>query len=362
MVQQSTNSNDKGERKRLLGYVQIALIIGVIVVAIVFARAPGKVERTLSTSSGTEQIKPAVSVVKPQAVDIALPVKLTGNVSLEERVTVTSEAKGRVAWISEKFKTGRTIPANEVFVKIDPTEYSLLVKEAEAMLQLGGSQQESENSSDSAARTKLLKARLELAQHRLAQTEISLPYDVRVIASDIEVGELVGPHEYVGKDASKLGTVFRPEALQVGAPVEPHILQQMNPLIGRDAEVNIAGKTYKATIDRVSPLVARNTRLRRIFLKFTNDDASESLPLPGMFAEIRLAGPSLQNVYILPQSVQQLNESVWIVNDGVLNSFSPNPISHTEHGWVVEAFDAAAGIVTGTFRGAAEGVEVTISN
>ena len=362
MAQQSTNSNDKREKSRLLGYVQLVLIIGIIVVAIVFARSPDRVERQLDTSSEAEKIIPSVTVVQPQVVDIALPVRLTGNVSLEERVIVTSEAKGRVAWISEKFKTGKTIPANEVFVKIDPTEYILLVKEAEAMLQLENLQGEAEGSAESAAKAKLLKTRLELAQHRLAQTEISLPYDVLVIASDIEVGELVGPYEYVGRDAARLGTVFRPEALQVSAPVEPHILEKMNPLIGQTAQVNITGKTYEATIDRVSPLVARDTRLRRIFLKFTNDAEAASLPLPGMFAEISVTGPSFKNVYVLPLSVQQFNESVWIVNDGVLNSFSPVPISYTDDGWIVEAFDAAAGIVTGTFRGAANGVNVTINH
>ena len=63
------------------------------------------------------------------------------------------------------------------------------------------------------------QAKMKLAQLRLDRTEISLPYDVRVTASDIDVGQFVGPADLVGR-ASTLGSVYRTDALQVRAPIE----------------------------------------------------------------------------------------------------------------------------------------------
>lgn len=63
------------------------------------------------------------------------------------------------------------------------------------------------------------RAEMKLAQLQLERTEISLPYDNRVVAMDIDVGQFVGPAELVGR-ASSLGSVYRADALQVRAPIE----------------------------------------------------------------------------------------------------------------------------------------------
>ena len=142
---------------------------------------------------------------------------------------------------------------------------------------------------------------LKLAELQLARTEISSPYDIRVVSSDVEVGELVGPPEHVG-EVARLGVAYRAGALEVDTPIEPNDLRYLDPVIGRSARIRTDFGTYDAEVVRVSAVVAPRTRLASLFLEFGGDLPPESLPLPGSFVEAVLAGPSYEDVYVLPES------------------------------------------------------------
>ena len=82
------------------GYAQAALILLVIALAVYFARAPDRVDRT-AADQAAEGVRPAVRVFRPTPTEHALTVELTGTVNLQERATVSSEVVGRVAWVSD---------------------------------------------------------------------------------------------------------------------------------------------------------------------------------------------------------------------------------------------------------------------
>ena len=357
MAEQESNSQNSRRKSPILGYLQIAFVIAIIVVALILARAPARIERDLDPAAETPDANPTTVTVigQPESERITLQVEKTGNVTLEERVTVRTEAQGRVAWVSEKFKGGRSIPANEVFVKIDAGEYLLRVDEAEALLELARLKQASAEKIPDAddsrmdARVRLLETRLDKARLDLAKTEISLPYDIRVINSDIEVGEVVGPHEYAGVDSSVLGSGYRLEALQVSAPLEVQLLEDLHPVIGRRAVVTVGSRTYGASIDRVSNFVAPETRLIKVIFRFDEDIAGKSLPLPGMFAELSIDGPIYQDVYALPLNTMQPGRNAWVVSNGVLASINPTTIAITDDNWIVEPFDTEDGLVVGSY-------------
>ena len=149
--------------------------------------------------------------------------------------------------------------------------------------------------------------------------------------------------------------------MQIAAPIEPKDLQYLDPVIGRSAKVLARGGTYDAEVERVSPVVAPQSRLATVFLRFSRDHAPEVLPLPGTFAEIVIMGPSHAGVYVLPDAVLQEQGSVWVVQDGTLRGFEPETLGRTGEGWVVEVFDAGDGVVVGTLPGAREGLAVTVA-
>ena len=131
MVRKSGDSDGRPGRSRWLGFVQVALILAVVAVALYLARAPERVERDAVSALSAEDSRPVVSVIHPTRTDQALTVALTGEVSLAQRARLKSEVAGRVVWVSPEFTNGGSIGANERLVRIDPTEYELRVKAAE---------------------------------------------------------------------------------------------------------------------------------------------------------------------------------------------------------------------------------------
>ena len=303
---------------------------------------------------------------------------------------VSSEVGGRVVWVSPSFRNGGSIAANETIIRIDPAEYELelevaaaRVAKADARVQIEKAKAEESLASFARenpgadipepewvrraphiakAEAALMKAQAEmkLAQLWLGRTEISLPYDVRVTASDIDVGQFVGPADLVGR-ASTLGSVYRTDALQVRAPIEQDSLAYLAPAIGRSATIRTASGTYDAEVERTSAIVGPKSRLAGVFLKFAEDHPAETLPLPGSFVEVSITGPVHDNVFVLPESAMQDRGSVWVVDGGALKAVMPRTLGHADGGVVVEAFDAGDGIVVGSLPGAREGLAVEVS-
>ena len=387
MSQKSDDSKDRPGQSRWLGFFQIVLILAVIAVALYFARAPERIERETVSALSPEDTRPVVSVMQPERTGQSLNVELTGAVGLSRRAGVKSEVDGRVAWVSPKFSNGGSIEADETFVRIDPAEYELQVKAAESAVKAAEARVRIEmargeeaakafaNANPGAeisdwvrrgpfiakAQARLMKARAEadLARLHLERTNISLPYPSRVVRSRIEVGEYVGPD--LNGESPLLGVVYRTRALQIDAPIEPKDLQYLNPVIGRSAQIRTRGGTYDARVVRVSSVITPQSRLARIFLRFSEDHAPDSLPLPGAFARISIAGPSYEDAFVLPESTLQEQGSVWVVQEGTLRGFEPETLGRTDEGWVVEVFDTGDGVVVGTLPGAREGLAVTVA-
>jgi len=193
------------------------------------AQTSGTIEGIVVDSQGLAVAGTTVTVIRPASTEQSLRVELTGSVTLEEKASVVSEVVGRVVWVSPEFSSGGSFAADETFIRIDPTKLELqvevatmAVREAEARVWAEKARGEDaarkftvENPGVEAsdwvrrlpkiaeAEAELEKARavLKLAELRVQDTNISLPYDGRVMSSDVEVGELVGPLDLAGRTA-----------------------------------------------------------------------------------------------------------------------------------------------------------------
>lgn len=221
MAEEPNPSGNRSGGTEWRGIAQLAAVVLLIAVALFFARAPGRVERGAASDVASENAQPTIQVFRPVPTEQALSVELTGTVNLEERVRVASEVVGRIAWVSPDFSNGGSIRANEPFIRIDAAEFELQVEAAEmavreadarVWVERAGAEEdvrafERDNPgvepsdairrlpsiAEAEARLMRAQADLKLAELRLERTNISLPYDGRVTASDVEVGELVGP-------------------------------------------------------------------------------------------------------------------------------------------------------------------------
>lgn len=365
MSEQSTNPDNPSGGRRWLGYAQAGLIILVIAVALFLARAPERIEFGPAVASG--DAAPTVQVVVPTPAVYAHRLDLTGTVTLNRKVTVLSEVVGRVIWVSPDFANGGSVSAGEVFVRIDPREFEIEVDSTEmavagarARLQLAQGSAGPDSAlliAEAEAELGQAEAALSLAKLMLERTEISLPFDARVMTSELEVGDLVGPPEAVGK-LSVLGVVYRPAALQVRVPTRVEDLASLDPAIGRRARVRTVSGTYDAELVRVSSVVALESRLAGAYLKFSEDVPQDQLPVPGTFAEVTIFGPERDDVFMLPEAATREYDSIWIVQEGVLRALNPKTVGRSTDGWIVEAFEAGEGVVVSVLAGAREGLGV----
>ena len=375
---EETKSGDTPNR--WLGYVQIGALVILLAVAIYFAQSPNR-SRPVDTSDldfGVAQT-PQVSVVNPTSTQQRISIQLTGNVRLERRTNVSAEVSARVAWISPNFTNGGSIPANQTFIKLDDVDFQQALEFAEANVEEAEARVERQTKrgehdatvfaskypgldvtprvlrepSVAVEEAKLEKARvaLEIAQRRVNKAQISLPFDSKVVNADVGLGELVGPR-------TPLGVVYNQADLQIEGPIEIRELAQLHPVVGRSARIQANGRTFGATVVGVSSVVAPRSRMASIFLKFGADVPLDSLPLPGTFAEIFIDGPEVQDVFVLPLSAAQDQESIWVVDNGTLKSVTPTVVGRTKSDWIVEAFDARDGIVLGSVPMAREGLAV----
>ena len=365
-------------RPRWRGYAQFALILLALAAAVYFAQAPSRSHRIVLPEQAAAGPVP-VQVVRPAVTAVALPVALTGTVRAQVQVGVQAEPAGRIVWVSPSFREGGTLAADEVIVRLDPEDAALRVqaaaasvRAAEAMVRLqkaradaarrlfGAGQPDvdgfdwvgrDEAVAAAEARLDRARTRLALAERALDKTSVSLPFASRVVSARAEVGL------YVGQFHRPLGVVYQVGALEVTAQVHPRDLALLEPVIGRAAEVRTEGAVHTAVVTEVSSRVDSNSRMATLHLEL-RDDGADALPLPGMFAEIHVVGPLQENVYRLPHAVRQDDGAVWIVVDDALRSVRPSVVGATADGWVVEAFDAGAGVVVGAPVRARDGLAV----
>lgn len=349
------------------------MVLALIAVALVLARAPERVERVAPVvgSDGWVQqgdaTRPVVSVIQLSPTAESLVFELTGTVGSQRILKLRSQVTGRLAWVSPKLTSGGTFAADEPFVMVDPAEFELKVNHAAAAVQSAEARvavaRESSEAARRVAEAELAEAQvaLQLAELDLQHTEISLPFATIVIASGAEEGELVGPADVVGPD-NTIASLYRVGALEVRVPIDPPDLEKLEPVIGRSARVVGRTGTWETEVVGVTSVVAPKTRLAGLFLHFREGAPPESLPRPGTFVEIRIEGPVHEKVFVLPDSALREGGSVWIVKSGRLTKYEPKSIGRALDGELVEAFDTGEGVVIGALAGATEGLAVELTN
>ncbi len=352
----------KGNRSNWIGYLQIAGIVGIIAIAIYFARAP---EQVVIVENGTtrEKQSPIVTVMQPESQSYNFRLNTTGTINLKERVTITSEVKGRVIWVSPKFEPGSTIEANEVFIKIDPRVYALEMEGAEYELAVHEIELEKQKSlgvdfGRQEALRNQASVQLDLARLQLAKTELSLPFSFRVISSSVEIGELAGTAETTGI-TSILGLAYRPDSIRVDVPIEMQDILTLDPIIGLSANVRTTTEELSGVVTGISSIVAPKSRLATVYIKFDSELNHSDYPLPNTFVEVEIIGPTEDNVFLLPERSEKSLGQVWLVRNGQLESFKPQILARNNGLLVVKSFDAGDGIVIDIPANTHDGMTVT---
>jgi len=362
----------------IIQIIVIVLFLGTVYYA---SRAP-TVEEIQSEESNIGQADVSVRsvfVIQPDVETRQLSLETTGSVVARNVVPLIPQIAGTVAWVSPNLRTGGTFQQDEVLLRIDSADAALLVAQAEANLLVAKANLELREAESQAARENwtllhegdvpdlvaklpqinqakaniaVAKARLSAAKLDLARTEFSLPFDGRVLSSQIGVGQWVSKGQ-------AFGTSFDLSSLEVEVPISGSELNLLSPVTERDALVFVNGLEIPATVDRMSASADLRSRASSLYIAFP----MLSTPLvPGNFVSVKVFGREQSNVFRIPEIAEQANSTLWIVRDGLLERVIPQIIERSEEELTIVAFDYGDGIVIGSLVGVYPGQKVAIAS
>ena len=254
-------------------------------------------------------------------VEMALPVE--GATVSRDTFMLWVEAEGRAAplrlaplqaeiagpVISVPVQEGAWVSEGELLVRIDPSEYELRVRRAEADLAFAQAEFEGLVLGDDrlddeelrAKRQRIARLRsglpgaetaLEEARYLLERTEIRAPFAGRV--ADLTVDE--GARVQIGDPLVQVVDLARID-------VEVQVLERALPSIepGRRAEIRFAALpdvVFEGRVVTVNPIVSRETGTARVTVRLKNPDA---VVLPGMYAQVEVAGRRFPDRTFVPR-------------------------------------------------------------
>jgi len=264
-----------------------------------------------------------VEVAKVAQQPMPQTITAVGSLRSDESIVVRPEVAGRVSAI--RFQEGQRVAKGATLVMLDPAINQAEVQQSRANLKLAQSKYDravdlaksnfiSGQAKDEAENNlRVAEAGLQLAEAKLAKTEIKAPFSGIIGLRVVSIGDYVKE----GADVVNLESI---DPLKVDFRVPETYLKQVQ--VGQSLQVQldaVPGKTFDGKVFAVNPLVDAAGRSIVIRALVRNSDTSLR---PGMFARVRLITRDEQNALVIPEQaiVPQGDEQyVFRVTDGKAN-------------------------------------------
>lgn len=288
-------------------------------------------------------LDPIVEVLVLENMTANFEVTSQGTVRPRTETVLSAEVSGTVTRISPKFIAGGVFDADEVLMRIDPTNYRVAVDQAEALvkqrkieydgaskLREQGYRAEAELASAAAA---LATAQAELvrARRNLERTYIRLPYQGIVRTKEADLGQFVNP-------GTRLGVMFATDYAEVRLPLTDLDLAFVNlpsateiaqsgdsdggPSVKLTATQKGRLQSWPARIVRTEGVVDESSRVTYAVARIDDPYAlrSDEAPLPmGTFVSATIVGSEAEDIIRVPRSVVRgSNELVFVDDDNKL--------------------------------------------
>src|SRR4030042_1927249 len=140
----NSHSSGRGLLQALLAIVIVGAGIAGAVIFIKLKKPPQRKEQGVQT--------PLVEVEQLRSEDIRMMVQGYGTVNPKVEVDIIPEVAGKVVYIHPELIVGGLIRGNETILRIDPRDYELAVRQAEAAVADAGVQLETEQAEAEGAR------------------------------------------------------------------------------------------------------------------------------------------------------------------------------------------------------------------
>lgn len=364
------------------GLIQLTLII-------IFIAGSFGISKLLESEyepPGNENGAPRVLVVETETVKPGMhriTFDTTGIVRAKNQIRIVPEVSGRIIKVHDAFFNDGAFSKGETLFQVEPRDYELENRRLEAEVARARTLLQMEKAEADAAlaewnqvngdmpapdlvarrpqmdeaRANLLSAEalLENAQLDLERTRFTLPFDGRVLTSDIAVGQYV-----VAGQA--YGTVFDTATLEVQASLNDRrlewLLRTATPAIDISVDYLAETRHYTGMLNRAAASLDATTRFATVHFGF-RDPAADLLP--GVFARIDITGPELDSITLIPSSALQSRNIVWrVAPDNTLIKWLPDILYLDQDYVAVRGLEQESVVVTSRISGGMDGMPVQI--
>ncbi len=318
-------------------YKRMLSIAGVLVGAIVAALALSTLKPE-PPKKEIENLDLLVDVLQLEVASENFEISSQGTVRPRTQTVLSAEVSGSIVSISPKFAAGGVFQSGEVLMRIDPTNYTVGVDRAEALvtqrqIEFDGAQKlrskgyraEAELASAVAA---LAAAQAELvgAQRNLERTYIRLPYEGMVLSKDADLGQFVNPGTQIGVTfATNYAEIRLPLTDQdlafIEIPDTAEITQTggaNGPLVTLSAIQKGRYTEWDAQIVRSEGVVDERSRVTYSVARVVDPYQlhGDGIPLPiGTFVAAKISASNVVDVIRVPRSALRGSDQLLIVDD-----------------------------------------------
>lgn len=284
-----------------------------------------------------ENLDPLVTVLELEPMSTRFTVQSQGTVRPRTQTVLSSEVSGTITQISPKFIAGGVFAEGETLMRIDPTNYEVALKQAEALvaqrqieydgaakLREQGYRAEAELASAAAALASA-NAQLVRARRDLERTFIRLPYRGIVRSKEADLGQFVNP-------GTRLGIMFATDLAEVRLPLTDRDLAFIDLPDAQDIEVTGSNPGPAVTLSAVKRGVPVSWDARIVRTEAVVDESSrvsfavaeiadpyqlegDATPLPvGTFVSASIEGSEVADIIRVPARVLRGSRELLLVD------------------------------------------------
>jgi len=386
----------RGIRVFVQSFIALVILASGIIGAYVLIKLRKPPERTQQ-----DVLAPLVKVEPLHVRDIPMVIRGYGSVNPKVVVDLIPEVPGKVVFVHPELKVGGFIRGNERILQIDPRDYELAVRQADAAVADARVRLETEQAEAQVARREWdalhpdtepasplvlrepqirraqatlesAEAQLATAQLRLERTSLSLPFDALITSERVDLGQYV-------VTGQSLGTAFGMDAVEIEVPLEDDELAWFdvftNSILANDdpnpqkktpveVRADFAGAvhTWQGRVVRTTGQVDKMSRMVWVIVEVLDPfRISDSRPplLPGVFAEVLIQGKTLVNAVAVPRDAVREGNHVWLVNGGRLHIQPLDVVrADKDFAYVVSDLQDGAHVVVSSLDAVVSGMEV----
>jgi len=285
-------------------------------------------------------IPPLVEVQNVVNSNLNINLYSQGTVKPVQDITLSSEIRGKVDWVSEKLLIGSKFLKNDTLVIFDKRDLELALIIAESNLSQAKLNFEREFAEYELAneewyeigdgdgsnltlrkpqfkRAKALlassEAAYEQAERNLEKCYIKAPFKGIVNNKYIDVGSIAAP-------GTPLAQIFSIDFVEIELPIDNEETKFLfKDQVNKNKVIlssNSSGQNIKwiGEITRISEQINYQTRMQSLYAKIENPYENQNKLKVGLFVEAQLIGKKINNAVKIPRNIIK-DDHIWLVNE-----------------------------------------------